>query len=54
MYDLKNRIAYFRTYGNLNIRKVDIGKVDFTAKTITHIPMSGEMIAEDLTARARP
>ena len=54
VYDLKNRIAYFRTYENLNIRKVDMGKVDFSAKTITHIPMSREMIAEDLTSKAMP
>ena len=54
VYDLKNRVAYFRTYGNLNIRKVDIGKIDFNAKAITHIPLSHEMVAEDLTAQAKP
>lgn len=52
VYDLKNKVAYFRTYGNLNIQKVDLGKVDFTGKTIRHIPMSREMIVNDLTPGA--
>ena len=31
--DLKNRIYYFRTYDNYDIRKIDLGKIDFvTAK----------------------
>lgn len=31
--DLRNRIFYFRTYDNYDIRKVDLGKIDFaTAK----------------------
>ncbi len=54
VYDLKNRVAYFRTYENLNIRKVDLGKIDFNAKALTHIPMSRDMVAEDLTAQAKP
>lgn len=53
VYDLQNKIVYFRTYGNLNIRKVDIAKVDFGGNAIVHIPMSREMLAEDLTPQAR-
>lgn len=49
VYDLKNKISYFRTYGNLNIRKIDLNKVDFTGKTIQYVPMSKEMVSEDLT-----
>ncbi len=48
VYDLKNKKAYFRTYGNLNIRQVDLGRVDFAEKTIQYVPMSREMVAEDL------
>ena len=49
VYDLTNKIAYFRTYGNLNIRQVNLNKVDFGSQAIQYIPMSREMIAEDLT-----
>ena len=31
--DLKNRVYYFRTYDNYDVRKIDLGKIDFaTAK----------------------
>jgi choloylglycine hydrolase len=53
VHDLANRILYFRTYGNLAIRKVDLKKVDFTGKTILHIPMPTEMQTEDVTAQAK-
>jgi len=49
VYDLKNKIAYFRTYGNLNIRQIDLNKVDFSGKLIQYVPMSSEMLTEDLT-----
>lgn len=49
VYDLKNKTAYFRTYGNLNIRKIEVSKVQFDGSAIQHIPMSREMLAEDLT-----
>jgi penicillin V acylase-like amidase (Ntn superfamily) len=53
VHDLANRLLYFRTYGNLAIRKVDLKKVDFTGRTILHIPMPTEMQAEDVTAQAK-
>ena len=53
VHDLANRILYFRTYGNLVIRKVDLKKIDFTGKTILHIPMPTEMQTEDVTAQAK-
>ncbi len=53
VHDLTNRLLYFRTYGNLAIRKVDLGKLDWTARTIRHIPMPTGMQAEDVTAQAR-
>jgi choloylglycine hydrolase len=53
VHDLANRLLYFRTYGNLVIRKVDLKKIDFTGKTILHIPMPTEMQAEDVTAQAK-
>ena len=53
VYDLKSRIAYFRTYGDLNIRKIDLGKINFGAKTIQHIAMPTAMQAEDVTAQAK-
>lgn len=53
VYDLKNRIAYFRTYGDLTIRKVELGKVNFSGKAIEHIAMPTTMQAEDVTAQAK-
>jgi choloylglycine hydrolase len=53
VYDLKNKMAYFRTYGNLNIRKVELSKVRFDGNAIQHIPMSHEMQAEDLTPKPK-
>lgn len=49
VYDLKNKIAYFRTYGNLNIRQINLNKMNFSGKVIQYVPMSREMVAEDLT-----
>jgi choloylglycine hydrolase len=49
VYDLKNKIAYFRTYGNLNIRQINLSKMNFSGKVIQYVPMSREMVAEDLT-----
>lgn len=51
VYDLSNKIAYFRTYGNLNIRQIDLSRVDFEGKTIQYIPMTREMIVEDVTPK---
>lgn len=53
VHDLQNRTCYFRTYGNLAIRKVDLGRLDFTGKRILHVPVSTEMQVDDLTAQAR-
>lgn len=49
VYDQTDKIAYFRTYGNLNIRMVDLKKVNFSSDGIQYVPMSREIIAEDLT-----
>lgn len=53
VHDLTNRLLYFRTYGNLAIRKVDLAKLDLAGKAIRHIPMPTAMQAEDVTAQAR-
>ena len=53
VHDLVNRLLYYRTYGNLAIRVVDLKKVDWTGKTIRHIPMPTAMQAEDVTALAK-
>jgi len=49
VYDLNNKVAYFRTYGNLNLRKIDMNKVDFDTKAIVHVAMASQTLAEDLT-----
>lgn len=49
VYDLSNRVAYFRTYQDLNIRMVDLKRVDFTGQKIVHVPMNNTMQVQDLT-----
>lgn len=53
VHDLTNRLLYFRTYGNLGVRKVDLRRVDLAGKAILHIPMPTGMQADDVTAQAR-
>jgi choloylglycine hydrolase len=37
--DLTNRVLYFKTYDNSNLRKIDLKEVDFSVKTIRRLPM---------------
>jgi choloylglycine hydrolase len=53
VHDLRNRICYFRTYGSLAIRKIDLRQVDLTGKKILHVPMPTAMEALDVTAQAK-
>jgi len=39
--DLTNKIMYFRTYENMDLRKIDYSKLDFNAKSVKRIPMFG-------------
>jgi len=45
--DLTNRVLYFRTYDNFNLRKVEFKKLDFAAAGVKRIPMFGA--AESIT-----
>jgi choloylglycine hydrolase len=52
--DLTNRVLYFRTYENNNLRKVDLKKLDFSQATVKRIPMfGGAEIIVDVTDQAR-
>ena len=52
--DLKNKIFYFRTYENPDVRKVDLTKLDFTGEKVKHIEMSGgEQSIKDVTGSAK-
>jgi len=53
VHDVTNRLLYFRTYGNMAIRKVDLRKVDLAGTVILHIPMPTGMQTDDVTGRAR-
>jgi len=53
VHDLTNRLLYYRTYGDLTVRKVDLKAIDWTGKAIRHIPMPTAMQAEDVTAQAK-
>lgn len=53
VYDLDNKVAYFRTYGALAVKKIDLKKLDFSAAVIKHIPMQTAMEATDVSAEAR-
>jgi choloylglycine hydrolase len=53
--DLANRIFYFQTYDNLDLRKVDLRKLDFAADKVKFIPMSGVDVqtVKDVTQTAK-
>jgi choloylglycine hydrolase len=52
--DMTNRVYYFRTYDNFNLRKVDLKKLDFNATDIKTIPMFADKeIIVDMTQRGR-
>ncbi len=52
--DLKNKIFYFQTYENLDLRKVDLTKLDFTGEKAKYIEMSvGEQSVKDVTGSAK-
>ncbi len=54
VYDLQHRIAYFRTYGDLTIRKIDLTQVDFGGKAIQHLPLPTTLQTQDMTPAAAP
>lgn len=52
--DLKNKLFYFQTYENLDLRKVDLKKLDFSGDKIKFISMYGESQAvKDVTGTAK-
>ncbi len=53
-YDLTHGVMYFHTYTNLNLRKIDLQKIDFTVNRLRFIPMSGTPeVITDVTATAQ-
>jgi choloylglycine hydrolase len=53
VHDLTNRTCYFRSYGNLSVRRIDLRRLDLSGNAILHIPVPSAMQSEDVTARAR-
>ncbi len=52
--DLKNKIFYFRTYENLDLRKVDLNKLDFSGEKVKYIEMNGDVQSvKDVTGTAK-
>ena len=52
--DLKNKVFYFQTYENLDLRKVDLTKLDFTAEKVKYIEMNGGVQSvKDVTGTAK-
>lgn len=52
--DLKNKIFYFRTYENPDLRKVDLSKLDFSTDKVKFISMYGDpQSTKDVTATAK-
>ena len=52
--DLTNRIFYFQTYENLDLRKVDLRKLDFTGDKMKFIEMTGDkQSVKDVTGTAK-
>ena len=51
--DLKKHIVYFKTYDNQNLRKIDLGKLDFAGTAVKRIKMFGSSeIITDVTDQA--
>lgn len=52
--DLKNKVFYFQTYDNLDLRKVDLRKLDFAGEKVKFIEMYGDaQSVKDVTGTAR-
>ena len=52
--DLTNKIFYFQTYENLDLRKIDLGKLDFSADKVKFIQMDGGIQSvKDVTNTAK-
>jgi choloylglycine hydrolase len=52
--DLTNRVYYYRTYENFNLRKIDLKKLDFQSNRIKTIPMFADKeIIVDIADRAK-
>ena len=52
--DLTNKVLYFKTYDNFNLRKIDLKKVDFEGKTTKTVPLYGDgETIKDITDRIR-
>jgi len=47
--DLTNKVYYYRTYSDLNIRKVELGSIDFSSGNIRFLKMSHEQEYIDVT-----
>lgn len=52
-HDVTNKIFYFRTYGNLTIRKIDMKALDFAAPDVKRIEMMGGEPFLDVTKDAK-
>lgn len=52
--DLTNRVYYYRTYDNFNLRMIDLKRIDFQAKAVKTLPMfTDKEIIVDMTDRAK-
>jgi choloylglycine hydrolase len=52
--DLTNKVFYFQTYENLDLRKVDLRKLDFSADKVRFIQMYGDpQSVKDVTGTAK-
>jgi len=52
--DITNRVFYFRTYDNSNLRKIDLKRLDFKGGKTRTIPMYGDAeVVTDITGRLK-
>jgi choloylglycine hydrolase len=52
--DLTNKAFYFQTYDNLDLRKIDLRKLDFSGDKVKFIPMDGDKQSiKDVTDAAK-
>ncbi len=52
--DVTNRVFYFRTYDNDNLRKIDLKRLDFRGGGVKTIPLAGDIeVVTDITGRLK-
>ena len=53
-HDRTNLVSYIRTYGGLEIQKIDHKALDFAQPGLRTIDLQNDFAPEDITSQAKP